>query len=96
VIGGKPAIDCIVSIHLYSASCSAQQSEVLPVREKRAVDIYCLHKTLVNGFWFYFSLFLPTIILFVSLVSRILLLYPMWITLVFYGVFLLHTFKAKV
>jgi len=24
---------CIVSIHLYSASCSAHQSEALPVRE---------------------------------------------------------------
>jgi len=24
---------CIVSIHLYSASCSAHQSEVLPVQE---------------------------------------------------------------
>ena len=29
---------CIVSIHLHSASCSAQQSEALPVREtQRAV-----------------------------------------------------------
>ena len=32
---------CIVSIHLYSASCSAHQSEALPVqktqREKRSV-----------------------------------------------------------
>src|SRR6218665_279464 len=29
--GGK--CNCIVSIHLYSASCSAHQSEALPVRE---------------------------------------------------------------
>ena len=28
---------CIVSIHLYSVSCSAHQSEALPVREKRPV-----------------------------------------------------------
>ena len=27
------ALYCIVSIHLYSASCSAHQSEALPVRE---------------------------------------------------------------
>ena len=26
-------LNCIVSIHLYSASCSAHQSEALPVRE---------------------------------------------------------------
>ena len=27
------ALYCIVSVHLYSASCSAHQSEALPVRE---------------------------------------------------------------
>ena len=26
-------VHCIVSMHLYSASCSAHQSEALPVRE---------------------------------------------------------------
>jgi len=26
---------CIVSVHLYSASCSAYQSEALPVRENQ-------------------------------------------------------------
>jgi len=31
------ALYCIVSIHLYSASCSAHQSETLPVIETRAV-----------------------------------------------------------
>src|SRR6218665_2001193 len=30
---------CIVSIHLYSASCSAHQSEALPVREPKREEI---------------------------------------------------------
>jgi len=37
---------CIVSIHLYSASCSAHQSEALPVREtqreENSVNV-CVH-----------------------------------------------------
>ena|SRR6218665_3407449 len=31
---------CIVSIYLYSASCSAHQSEALPVRETQREEIY--------------------------------------------------------
>ena len=30
---------CIISIHLYSASCSAHQSEALPVREAQREEI---------------------------------------------------------
>jgi len=32
---------CIVSIHLYSASCSAHQSEALPVRETQREESSC-------------------------------------------------------
>jgi len=32
---------CIVSIHLYSASCSAHQSEALPVRETQREKSSC-------------------------------------------------------
>src|SRR6218665_3383459 len=31
--------NCIVLIHLYSTSCSAHQSEVLPVRETQREDV---------------------------------------------------------
>jgi len=34
---------CIVSIHLYSASCSAHQSEALPVRENQREDLDRCH-----------------------------------------------------
>ena len=34
----KIVLYCIVSIYLYSASCSAHQSEALPVQETQRVD----------------------------------------------------------
>src|SRR6218665_966708 len=36
-------IDCIVFIHLYSASCSAHQSEALPVQETQREESRLIH-----------------------------------------------------
>jgi len=36
---------CIVSIHLYSASCSAHQSEALPVRETQREESSIIEET---------------------------------------------------
>jgi len=40
-LGAKQLIDCIV-LYSYSASCSAHQSEALPVREIQREESRCL------------------------------------------------------
>ena len=65
----QPTLYCIVSMHLYSASHSAHQSEALPVRETQGEETTTATRYSVFGFLLIYPYLYVCVCLFLSLVA---------------------------